>query len=274
MKAMEQFHARHPKIYCAVRNVVFAVRSHSMRLYFEDEVFRLNVKGNPDNISLVSPSRHYKYSQGISRRLDRLARIYFLDKVDFRPGDIFVDCGANIGEIGMWLAFNAPGTRYVAIEPGSKECAAIKLNVPDACVDRIAFWNSDGEQDLHLASETADTSLFAPNSSASVERITTRRLDGYLDETGLDSVKLLKIEAEGAEPEVIEGLGDRISRVRFIAVDMGPERYGNQNTVATCVDMLAGRGFSLLHFNHARCTGLFGRPGADGSGALSVGQGS
>ena len=41
---------------------------------------------------------------------------------------------------------------------------------------------------------------------------------------------LLKVEAEGAEPEVLQGLKKNLSRVEFITVDCGFERGLNQKS--------------------------------------------
>ena len=46
-----------------------------------------------------------------------------------------------------------------------------------------------------------------------------------MDEVELPpKIKLLKIEGEGAEPEILEGCRDILKRVEYISVDVGPER--------------------------------------------------
>lgn len=248
-----------PSLYCTLQNAWFGLRGHAIRLRREGDLFELSAPGQPSSISLVSPIRHYKYSAGIKKRLDRLARIYFLEQVPLASGDVVIDCGANIGEIGMWLTARTPGLRYHAVEPGEAEARAIARNVPEAMVEPMALWNEDGEREFFLESGTADSSLIAPTEGSSSRPIATARLDTFLKQRGIEKVRLLKVEAEGGEPEVIEGLGAAVANVDYIAVDMGPERNGNENTVQQCVTMLAARGFELQGFHHARCTGLFAR---------------
>jgi len=50
------------------------------------------------------------------------------------------------------------------------------------------------------------------------------------DEYGLDHVDFVKVEAEGAEPEVLEGIGGL--EVDKIAVECSPERDGEPPTEA------------------------------------------
>ena len=45
----------------------------------------------------------------------------------------------------------------------------------------------------------------------------------------IKSVYLLKVEAEGAEPEVIYGLKNKLASIRFIYLDCEQERNGETN---------------------------------------------
>ena len=45
-----------------------------------------------------------------------------------------------------------------------------------------------------------------------------------LDNFNFKKIKLLKVEAEGAEPEVLLGTAKILKRIEFISVDCGPER--------------------------------------------------
>src|SRR5579863_3379918 len=42
---------------------------------------------------------------------------YALTRIEFRPGDVVVDVGANIGIVALYLARKHPDIRIIAIEP-------------------------------------------------------------------------------------------------------------------------------------------------------------
>ncbi len=257
---------RSPEMYCRVVDLGLHLRGKPLRIMMHGGLFRLEFKPrqdvdnkNSEEIWLVTPIRLYKYIDGLNSRLKRLAKIYFLDRVPLRPGDTVVDCGANIGEIGLWLARQHEDIKYFAVEPGPKEGVALRRNLPDATHDAMALWSEDGDMKLFLEPETADSSLSDQGSGAETVTIKTCQLGTYLHCNGIDHVRLLKIEAEGSEPEVLAGAASVLDRVDYIAVDMGPEREGCYNTVQACVTLLSTAGFNFLAYDHRRHTGLFSR---------------
>ena len=79
-------------------------------------------------------------------------------------------------------------------------------------------------------------------------------MDSIMSSQGLqepfDVVDLLKIEAEGFEPEVPEGFVQTLKRCRHVVVDGGPERGpDSQTTIETCVNLLLENRFKLIALN-------------------------
>ena len=70
-----------------------------------------------------------------------------------------------------------------------------------------------------------------------------------LNSAKIDRVKLVKIEAEGAEPEVLLGLKNYISKVDYVVVDVSAERgESNSHTITQCVNILCKQNFEFLSF--------------------------
>ena len=46
----------------------------------------------------------------------------------------------------------------------------------------------------------------------------------------MEKIKLLKLQAEGAEPEVSKGSLNSLKNIKFITADLGPERGLNQES--------------------------------------------
>ena len=69
---------------------------------------------------------------------------------------------------------------------------------------------------------------------------------------------MLKLEAEGCEPEILEGLGKKLEKIEFISADLGFERGKNaDSTLVPVTNYLLGRGFELVDVSHFRVCVLF-----------------
>lgn len=170
--------------------------------------------------------------------------------VEVEDGDVVIDCGAYVG--GFALGAAARAARVVAFEPEARNwaCAARNLaSFPSVRVERMALWSRDGEASLNIARSSVEHSLLRPDDGAPVEVLPTRvaRLDSYCAAAGLGTPDLVKVEAEGAEPEVIEGLGSL--RPRKIAIDVSPERDG-LSPADEIAAVLRGRGYALALRGH------------------------
>jgi hypothetical protein len=83
-------------------------------------------------------------------------------------------------------------------------------------------------------------------------------ISSLLNERKIAAVKLLKLEAEGAEPEILAGAEDCLERVEYISADLGPERgLALESTAAAVTNFLISRGFMLIDVVPGRWTFLF-----------------
>jgi FkbM family methyltransferase len=136
--------------------------------------------------------------------------------------------------------------RYIAIEPSPADFRALEANVTSGQLHLAAASDAEGESDFFVNSTDGDSSLLLP-STGSVEtiRVQTVRLDALLQ--GEHRIRLLKVEAEGFEPEVLVGSEGILSKVEFIAVDGGPERGPNEDTtIEFAINFLTNHGFTIM----------------------------
>jgi len=204
--------------------------------------------------------RVMRYVKGIDALLDRLSADYFLNQVDLRPGDCVVDCGANIGEVSVALRRREPALRIVTIEPEPLEAVCADMNVHSGRHESIrrALWNCETELKFYSSTDTADSSLFEPPVPNIVTAVQTTTLEKLMTEMRINHIRLLKLEAEGAEPEILIGAGEALSRIDFIAADLGPERGLKQEQTATpVINYLLNRGFELIDMRFDRVVCLF-----------------
>ena len=84
------------------------------------------------------------------------------------------------------------------------------------------------------------------------------KLDNLIKNLGIKKIKLLKLEAEGFEPEILQGALSVIPICEYIAVDGGYERGQNQEqTFTTLTNILLENNFEIHDINFSWCRALF-----------------
>lgn len=188
----------------------------------------------------------------------------YSDNCDFlrrylRPGDSFVDIGANIGYLtltgakavgprGKVLSFEAhPGTfGYLQ--------ANVALNaLTNVVVNNLAIGNGNGTVDFLECPGDDSQNCVAHGKSAIAVRMVA------LDEVLADqkAIALLKIDVEGYEKFVLEGAERLLSRVGCVYFECSIKnftRYGY--SCETLLTMLERAGFALFRLDQEVCTRL------------------
>jgi hypothetical protein len=73
-----------------------------------------------------------------------------------------------------------------------------------------------------------------------------------------ERIKLLKVEAEGAEPEILLGGSKMLRNVDFVTADLGFERGVDcESTAPEVVNFMVKNGFEVVEFRHQRVCVLF-----------------
>jgi FkbM family methyltransferase len=154
------------------------------------------------------------------------------------PGMVVVDVGANFGYYSLLMAYCVwPNGRVIAIEPNPPVAAILSKNLSLngftqlAMVEPVAAGAADGGI-VHLFvphNEPKNASIVSEEfSSGDGTKVTVpvRSVDSLC--SGFDRVDLVKIDAEGAEIDVIAGMKDTISRFRpTIVLEFNAARYAN-----------------------------------------------
>ena len=72
------------------------------------------------------------------------------------------------------------------------------------------------------------------------------------------NIKLFKVEAEGHEPEILEGATNILEKIEYISVDFGFERGIEQNSTIEDVNkILIKNSFELIQISNYRHVGLY-----------------
>lgn len=192
------------------------------------------------------------YAYGISHRANLLASTYSLGLIKFKNNDIIIDCGANFGDIYFWTLLNKLSIQYISFEPSPEEFKCIELNCKNQKNNNVALSNVDGFLDFYIKSDTGDSSLIIPSEGYHKKiKVKTTTLDNYISVNKINKIKFLKLEAEGAEPEILEGSKKIINRIEYIGVDGSPERgVKKETTIEFASNFLLKNGFEMISIKY------------------------
>ena len=144
-----------------------------------------------------------------------------------QPGDTVIDVGANAGFFTLLAATRVKESgRVLAFEPIPAVRAAlernIKLNgVRWVSLHGVALSNVAGTLTMYEGprNHRGLSSLRPLDQAAATHSVTVKRLDDWLPVLG--RVKLIKLDVEGAEQHVVEGMAALISRdMPYIVVEV------------------------------------------------------
>lgn len=247
-----------PGLYCALMNARNRLRMKRHRIRSaEDGVYA--VEDEKDRLFICRRSRHNRSRRGVMAGVDFVARQYGLDRIGGIRGGTFVDCGANIGEFGLWA--RSRGMRYFAFEPEETEARCCDLNnyAGERRTCRAALWKEAGTLEFHMKPDTADSSLISWGGDALVKKVRAERLDAALSSEDLaGGPNVLKVEAEGAEPEVLAGAAGVLRRFDYVAIDCGPERGPERrHTFVETSALMIEAGFRPMSADFDRVTVLY-----------------
>ena len=205
----------------------------------------------------------YGLTDGIESAARCICEAYHLQALSFSSNDVIVDIGANTGNLELYLRLKSLNYLYVGIEPGPVEFACLSRNViqSQAVLLNAALGPATGYSDLYLSSESGDSSIIQPRGFTSSIRVKVLTLDTIVDRIRelhpAKKLRLLKLEAEGYEPEILEGGHRSLLHFDYISADIGWERGIDQETTAPDVlNKLLSIGFRIEKIGRTRMTVL------------------
>jgi FkbM family methyltransferase len=177
-----------------------------------------------------------------------------------RPGDTFVDVGANCG----YYSFIASGIvgetgSVYAFEPDPKPLEIFIFNrdknkIRNICVSSFGLGEKEDYLDLLIPNpnEHLNNSTFIPghHSPGSVRKTHVVTLDRYAKEYDINRINFIKIDIEGMEPAVIRGMHQLLTekRVDYILVELHDKALIPAGTSAIELDSLI-RGYGFVEIN-------------------------
>ncbi len=138
-----------------------------------------------------------------------------------KPGDVVVDVGANVGFFSLLAGLlSGPEGRVVSFEPGDNNIARLNTNIGLTKLDNVILIDKPagrgtGEVSFYMNRDNAgghalwDVGEFPGNTQSKNDpKIVTMHsttIDDEMERLGLPVPKLIKVDTEGAEHEVLLG---------------------------------------------------------------------
>jgi FkbM family methyltransferase len=237
--------------FCKIINIFF---KNDGKIIYEDNQY-IKIKNNHKVIHYPN-KRILRVVKSLDFQLDLIIKSYCLDEIKFENNDIVIDCGANVGELNLALNKGDADLKYYAFEPDEETFESLKMNNPKNIdtLFKLGLSNESKKMNFFLDTEGGNSSIVDFGSKNVVE-IQTSTLDSMQINK---KIKLFKVEAEGYEPEVLEGAESTLRLIEYVSVDFGPERgEDSENTVIQVNNILTKAGFELIKFSNYRVIGLY-----------------
>jgi uncharacterized protein YcbK (DUF882 family) len=122
----------------------------------------------------------------------------------------------------------------------------------------MALWFEETVLSFFSKPTTADSSVIEMNDFDNVRQVQAKRLDALITDLPANAKTILKVEAEGAEPEVLAGAKELLKNIDYIAIDCGFERGKNKDhTFSETNTILVDNGFRVEQANFKRMTMVY-----------------
>ena len=124
-------------------------------------------------------------------------------------GGAFIDIGANIGRYTVGLAENFD--KVYAFEPVRETFMTLEKNIRlnglgNVTAMQIGLWNYFNEKEIRIGLHSGLSSIVLLLQHSHTQKIIVDTVDKIVESLDIHDVSLVKIDAEGAEAEIIDGM--------------------------------------------------------------------
>jgi FkbM family methyltransferase len=173
----------------------------------------------------------HKNSRSVYTIGDEIKKDYFLNQIKIEDGDVIIDIGAHVGVISTQMSKMNPKCKIYSFEPTANSFYCLNKNLKMNKIKNVKPYNkavtSDGrniQMRVSGSNTGGSTHVFTKNKVDlihyfnTVESISINDLiSDVLKIEGVDKIKILKIDCEGAEYEILNSLKPELfSKIEYM----------------------------------------------------------
>jgi len=191
-----------------------------------------------------------------------------------RENPSIVEIGAHYGEDSMRFIETFPKCTVYCFEPDPRNLYVFKkyINHERVLLYECALSNTEGELDFYVSHDYNSDKVpekydwisledyrdkkLSNSGSSSLKKgyinnvgkisVKARRFDNWYNEVNPGKIDLAWIDVQGAEKDVIEGMGETIKNIKFIWVEYGERFYQGAMSRSETINFLNSLGFQPI----------------------------
>jgi len=149
-----------------------------------------------------------------------------------KPGEVFLDLGANIGYFSLLVANNSPSVKVISFEPVAGLFQNMNDNISLNNIKNISTVNAavgeisgEGELFVSAPNNLGMSSFHQPeNYSGKKERVKIVTIDDWFKTSGLSKIDVIKLDIEGSELDALKGMKEMLQKDKpIVIVEVNPE---------------------------------------------------
>ena len=174
--------------------------------------------------------------------------IYGIKNIEFKPDDIILDIGANVGIFSVYMAKLHPDVRIIGLEPAKVNFkhfrATIRANnVKNVETIKLAI-TSDGRR-INIATNEGNpggSTIYSNRKTGKYfNYCSSITLDDFITKKKIEKIKLLKCDVESSEHEVFMDF-KQWGKIEYIGIEIHePRRYDKNYSKQALLDLLQSK---------------------------------
>ncbi len=173
------------------------------------------------------------------------------------PAAIFFDVGANIGQTTQAMLDNFEAPNIYAFEPSPSTVETLRKNVGNqsgVTIEAVAIGEKNGTIPFHVTQDySVNDSILAPtwDAGGKVVEVSVDTIDHYCDSNSIESISLLKIDAQGYDLQVLMGARQMLEkrRIKLYCCEANmDDMYKDQTNLIDLLSFAKEVGYKLCGF--------------------------
>lgn len=180
---------------------------------------------------------------------------YFTNLIE--KDDVVVDVGAHMGDYTVLAGSKLKTGKVLAFEPSTTALKVLEENIHlNRIQDKVIVFpylasNKNGTS-MYIEGNTSETGHISSDIKDKSTRLKTLKLDSVLNKMRVKSVKIVKVDVEGASHYVLQGMADYMSKKiiknMIIEVNVDSLEYGIKPDET--LNFIRSFGYKLFIFNN------------------------